>query len=151
MDAITDADLESIMQIEQISFRQPWGRLSFESELACHQACHYIVKSGSGAIPARAVAYIFLRLIIGELHILKIAVAPAFRRHGIAAWLMDQCFQLGKENGAETAYLEVRRSNTPAVGLYQKLGLEVVGRRPAYYRDTQEDALIMMKNLKEVL
>jgi ribosomal-protein-alanine N-acetyltransferase len=151
LDTITDADLESILPIEQISFRQPWGRRSFEGELSCRNASNFIVKSDSEATPTQIIAYVFLRLVIDELHILKIAVTPAYRRQGIAAWLLGQCFKLGKDNGAVTVYLEVRRSNIPAVGLYQKLGLEIIGRRPAYYADTQEDALIMIKKLKEAL
>lgn len=151
LDPVSDADLESILHIEQISFRRPWGRRSFESELTCPKACNFIVKSDSAAIPTQVIAYVFLRLITEELHILKIAVAPACRGHGIAAWLLDQCFGMGKDSGAEMVYLEVRTSNIPAVGLYQKLGFEVIGRRPGYYTDTQEDALIMMKNLKEAL
>ena len=58
---------------------------------------------------------------------------------------------MGLERGAISAYLEVRPSNEAAVALYQKLGFNVIGRRHNYYRDSKEDALIMMKNLKEEL
>ena len=146
---MTSADLKAILEIEQISFRWPWGRISFESELQRQNAFNYIVKSNNDASLEQVIAYVILRLIVDELHILKIAVKPAWRGQGIATWLLEQCFKLGGERGAESIRLEVRTSNIPAVGLYQKLGFKVIANRPRYYTDTKEDALIMMKNLKE--
>jgi [ribosomal protein S18]-alanine N-acetyltransferase len=151
LDSITDGDLESILSIEQISFRRPWGRSSFESELKYPKARNFIVRSDDGATPAQVVAYVFLRLITVELHLLKIAVTPACRGYGLATWLLTECFKMGEDSGAETVYLEVRTSNIAAVGLYQKLGFVIIGRRPKYYTDTSEDALVMIKNLKEAL
>jgi ribosomal-protein-alanine N-acetyltransferase len=81
------------------------------------------------------------------MHILKVAVTPALRGQGIASWLLERCFKLSVEHGARSAHLEVRPSNRPAVGLYRKLGFEVIGKRPKYYSDTKEDALLMMKIL----
>jgi [ribosomal protein S18]-alanine N-acetyltransferase len=143
--------LAPILAIEQRSFRWPWGRLSFEGELACGNACNLIVKSFGDGADEQIVGYAFLRLAADELHILKIAVTPAWRNRGIATRLTERCLEMGAERGAASAFLEVRPSNTPAVGLYQKLGFDVIGRRPNYYRDSQEDALVMMKNLKEEL
>ena len=146
---IDHADLESILSIEQNSFRWPWGRLSFEGELDCHTACNYAVKSADGRIGPQIIAYAFWRQVVDEMHLLKVAVAPARRGEGIASWLLDRCFNMSVEKGARSAHLEVRPSNNPAVELYQKLGFEVVGKRPKYYSDTKEDALLMMKILKE--
>jgi len=152
LDTISRADeLGPILAIEQRSFRWPWGRLSFEGELACRNACNLTVKSSDNGADEQIIAYAFLRLAADELHILKIAVTPAWRRRGIATRLTKRCLKTGAEQGAISAHLEVRPSNTPAVGLYQKLGFEVIGRRHNYYRDSQEDALVMMKNLKEEL
>jgi len=152
LDTISRADeLEPILAIEQHSFRWPWGRLSFEGELACRNACNLIVKSSDNGIGAEVVAYAFLRLAADELHILKIAVAPAWREKGIATRLTEHCLKLGVERGATSAHLEVRPSNAPAVGLYQKLGFKIIGRRHNYYTDSKEDALVMMKKLKEEL
>ena len=144
-------ELAPILAIEQRSFRWPWGRLSFEGELSCRSACNLIVKSSDNGADAQIIAYAFLRLAADELHILKIAVTPAWRRRGIATRLTERCLKMGAERGATSAHLEVRPSNTPAVGLYQKLGFEVIGRRHNYYTDSKEDALVMMKHLKEEL
>jgi len=152
LDTIRRADeLAPILAIERRSFRWPWGRLSFEGELACRNACNLIVKSSDNGAAEQIIGYAFLRLAADELHILKIAVTPAWRRRGIATSLAERCLKMGAQRGAASAYLEVRPSNTAAVGLYQKLGFDVIGRRHSYYRDSQEDALVMLKNLKEEL
>ena len=148
--SISQADeLEPILAIEQRSFRWPWGRLSFEGELSCQNAANFILKSSESGTAEQVIAYAFVRLVADELHLLKIAVSPAWRGKGIARQLLERCFQTGIEKGATSVHLEVRPSNSPAVELYLNLGFEVIGRRPKYYEDTKEDALLMMKNLKE--
>ncbi len=144
-------ELEPILAIEQGSFRWPWGRLSYEGELSCQNACNYIVKSSASGTGEQVVAYAFLRRVADELHLLKIAVTPARRGQGIATRLLRRCFAISAKQGATSVHLEVRSSNTPAIELYLKLGFEVIGRRHKYYANTQEDALLMMKNLKEEL
>jgi ribosomal-protein-alanine N-acetyltransferase len=152
IETISRADqLEPILAIEQQSFRWPWGRLSFEGELSCRNACNLVVKSTENGFKGRIIAYAFWRLAAEELHILKIAVSPAWREKKIGTLLTEDCLKMGVERGATSAYLEVRPSNEAAVALYQKLGFNVIGRRHNYYRDSKEDALVMMKNLKEEL
>jgi ribosomal-protein-alanine N-acetyltransferase len=146
---INHADIEPILAIEKNSFQWPWGRLSFEGELEGHAACNYAVKSAAGQTGEQLIAYAFWRQVADEMHVLKVAVTAARRGQGIASWLLGRCFNLSAEKGARSAQLEVRPSNNPAVELYQKLGFEVVGKRLKYYSDTKEDALLMMKILKE--
>ena len=76
---------------------------------------------------------------------MNIAVAPAYRRQGIAETLISMLIVQLKERGSNSLTLEVRVSNIPAIGLYQKLGFIQVGRRPNYYRNPKEDALILRK------
>jgi ribosomal-protein-alanine N-acetyltransferase len=142
-------DLKPILAIEKLSFQCPWGRISFEGELSCQNALSYVVKSAGRDRQEQIIAYAFLRRIADELHILKIAVAPARREEGVATWVLNRCFSIGAQQGADSIHLEVRPSNIPAVALYEKLGFKTVGRRPNYYMDSKEDALIMIKNLKE--
>ena len=148
---VNETDLEPILAIELNSFQWPWGRVSFEGELNSQNACNYVVKSAEGDACGQVMAYAFLRLAADELQILKIAVKPAWRGQGIATWLLERCFTISAEQGAKSAHLEVRPSNIPAVEFYQKLGFQVIGRRPEYYADSKEDALLMMKSLKEDL
>lgn len=152
LDTINCTDeLEPILAIERNSFRWPWGRLSFEGELSCRNTCNFIVKSSEKGNGEQVLAYAFSRLVADELHILKIAVSRAWRGKGIATGLLNCCLKRGAELGATSAHLEVRPSNIPAVGLYEKLGFEVIGRRHNYYSDSKEDALVMIKNIKEEL
>ena len=144
-------ELDPVLAIEQNSFRWPWGRLSFEGELSCKNACNYIVKSSTNGAGEKVAAYAFFRRAADELHLLKIAVSPAWRGHGIGTRLLERCFAINAGQGATSVHLEVRPSNTPAIGLYLKLGFETIGRRHKYYVDTKEDAILMMKNIKEEL
>jgi len=149
--SINQADLEPILAIEQNSFQRPWDCLSFEFALGCPSARNYAVKSTAGEICGPFIAYAILRMVGDEVHLQKVAVTPAWRGQGVASWLLQRCFTLSVEQGAKSAYLEVRPSNIPAVELYQKLGFELIGKRPKYYPDSKEDALLMIKTLKEDL
>jgi ribosomal-protein-alanine N-acetyltransferase len=149
LEHISHADLEPILAIEQNSFQRPWGRLSFEGELRNRSACNFAVKSTEVKTCGKVIGYAFWHLVADEMHVLKVAVTPAWRGQGIASMLLERCFTLSVEQGAKSAHLEVRPSNIAAIELYQKLGFELVGRRPKYYPDSKEDALLMMKILKE--
>ncbi len=146
---VNRGDLELILAIEKLSFQWPWERISFEGELSCQNALSYVVKSAETGREDQIIAYAFLRRAADELHILKIAVAPAQRGQGIAACILNRCFTISAQQGADSVHLEVRPSNVPAMKLYEKLGFKVIGRRPNYYADSKEDALMMIKNLKE--
>lgn len=146
---ISRDDLNPILAIEKLSFKSPWGRISFEGELCCRDALSYVVRSAETDMAEQIIAYAFLRRVADELHILKIAVTPARREEGVATWILHRCFAIGAQQGADSVHLEVRPSNVPAVTLYEKLGFKVIGRRPNYYMDSREDALMMIKNLKE--
>jgi ribosomal-protein-alanine N-acetyltransferase len=82
-------------------------------------------------------------LIAGEAHIIIVAVNPRWQRRGLGEWLLLNFFDDAQTRAAEVATLEVRPSNHKAIVLYQKYGFALVGRRPKYYLDTGEDALIL--------
>lgn len=147
--SIYPADIKPILEIERRSFLRPWNRVSFLGELACKQAHSYLVKCSDGQDKEKVIGYIFFRLIEQQLHILKIAVTPNWRCRGVASWLLDQCIAQALEMGAESAFLEVRPSNETATTFYRKQGFRIIDRRPNYYADTREDALVLLKNLKE--
>lgn len=144
-------DLEPVLAIEQRSFQWPWGRMSFEGELNSQDARNYIVKTVVDGAGEQLAAYAFFRRAADEIHLLKIAVTPAWRRRGIATRLLQYCFEVCAGQGATSVHLEVRPSNRAAIALYLKLGFEVIGKRHKYYADTKEDAVLMMKKLKEEL
>jgi ribosomal-protein-alanine N-acetyltransferase len=141
-------DLDPILAIEQLSFQWPWSRRFFEGELACPSAFSYVVKSAQTDKGAQIVAYAFLRRVLDELHLLKVAVTPTQRGRGIANWFLNHCFTMGAQQGANSVYLEVRLSNITAIKLYEKLGFREIGRRFNYYPDSNEDAVVMMKDIE---
>jgi ribosomal-protein-alanine N-acetyltransferase len=149
--AINPDDISPILDIEKDSFSWPWNRISFVGELACKQAYNFTVKCLNGTDDQQVIGYIFCRLVENELHILRIAIEPNWRSRGIASWLLKRCVGLACEKGATAAFLEVRPSNQNAISLYRKQGFRVIGKRPNYYTDTREDALVLLKNLKEDL
>ena len=146
---MVEADIDAILAIERQSFQRIWHRPSFLGELVCDYAYPYTIRCGEGNNPAQIIAYICFRVISDEMHLLRIAVVPQWRRRGVASKLLDKCFSLALEKGAGSAILEVRPSNISAISLYRKLGFHLVEKRINYYTETGEDALIYKKNLKE--
>jgi ribosomal-protein-alanine N-acetyltransferase len=133
----TVADLQQVLEIELVAYAQPWTIDQFVQELQAGYSRILVLFEG----PELA-GYLCFWLVSQELHILNIATAPAFRRRGIARRLLAQAFELGREQQVEAAFLEVRRSNTGAIGLYRALGFVENCLRPKYYPDG-EDALLM--------
>jgi len=84
-------------------------------------------------------------MLIDEAHISTIAVHPDCRRQGIGGMLVREAIRQAMARGAKLATLEVRQSNQDAISLYQKHDFECVGRRDRYYRDNQEDAILMTR------
>ena len=87
--------------------------------------------------------FVGLWLMVGEAHIVTLAVREAYRRRGIGETLLIAALEVATRNGQETMTLEVRRSNEAAQALYEKYGFLRVRVRPRYYSDTQEDAILM--------
>jgi ribosomal-protein-alanine N-acetyltransferase len=73
-----------------------------------------------------------------EREILNFAVAPEWRRQGVAKALLEH--QLARGG---THFLEVRESNVVAQYLYRRFGFQEVGRRPGYYDLPAESAIVM--------
>ena len=78
------------------------------------------------------------------MQILNIAVHASYRRQGVAELLLHHALEVGQQRGAQSANLEVRRSNLPALQLYKKFGFREVAVRRGYYADG-EDALLMVR------
>lgn len=150
--AATDsADINPIVEIDRRSFGWPWNRVYFRGELASKQACNFTLKTVDGENRQNVIGYIICRLVDKELHILRIAVKPNWRGHGLAGRLLARAFGRAAKSGARSAYLEVRPSNKSAIALYYRQGFRLIGKKPEYYSDTREDALVLIKNLKEDL
>jgi ribosomal-protein-alanine N-acetyltransferase len=142
MSSMDETHIDSLLPIEISSFRNPWGKLSFLDEISNQHSYSYVLTIPHGS-DDQVVAYICLRQIIDELHILKIAVRRSYRRKGIAYRFLADCLCAVSKQGVRAVFLEVRPSNSAGLHLYRKLGFHIVGKRPKYYLDTGEDAFIM--------
>lgn len=84
-----------------------------------------------------------LWIMLTEAHIIAIAVRNDYRRIGIGEGLLISVIELATQLNANVVTLEVRASNIVAQALYDRYGFHVVGRRPRYYSDNNEDAVLM--------
>lgn len=132
-------DIPAVHAIDERSFSLPWPERSFKFEATENPAARAWVAEADG----RVVAMLVLWLIVDEAHIATIATHPDFRRQGIGKQLLLQALRAARTEGAKLAFLEVREGNTAAQSMYFKYGFEVTGRRPRYYKDNNEDALLM--------
>lgn len=114
-----------------------WGDRLVADELGQRNRSWWIAQAGS-----ELVGYAGGLVVDGELEILKIAVAPAWRRHGVARELITRVAEDARNLGAQTCSLEVRAANEGAQRFYETMGLSRIGVRPRYYSDG-EDAVIM--------
>jgi ribosomal-protein-alanine N-acetyltransferase len=149
LEVITPEDLDRILAIDYLAFKSPWNRNLFLEELSCDHAFSYSVRCNQTDQSLSIIAYVFWRKVLTELHIIRIAVALDFRTMGVATWLLQQCFKLVEQKDFDSVYIEVRPSNKAAIALYRKLGFHLIGTRPNYYPESNEDALVMKKMLKE--
>jgi ribosomal-protein-alanine acetyltransferase len=91
--------------------------------------------------------FLVARRILQDLEILNFAVRPEARRQGTGSALLREALEWGNSFKAEKAFLEVRASNQTALKFYSRFGFEVTGRRPHYYSEPVEDALLLTANL----
>lgn len=135
---LTEDDLPDVMAIELASYAHPWSEALFISCIEGGYINRLLVEGG------RIIGYLIVSVAVGECHILNICSAPSVRRRGVARYLLTRIFEEAKALGAEQVFLEVRPSNVNAIGLYEALGFEQVGRRKNYYPAAQgrEDALV---------
>jgi len=141
-------DIPQMVEIEKKSFPTPWSSYAFHCELADNQFAYYLIVT-TEENPDEVLGYGGMWIILDEVHITNIAISPAYRGKRLGEFLLQGMFALALGKGACRMTLEVRVSNERAQKLYRKLGFTVAGIRPGYYSDTNEDALIMWKELVE--
>lgn len=146
LEPLTPADLDEVLAIERISFPTPWSRGAFLYEMRQNPSARCWVARGAPPAPS-VLGYLCLWEISPEIHITNLAVHPEWRRQGIARALLTATLEDARRRGLTLALLEVRPNNAEALGLYEGLGFQIVGRRKGYYFDTGEDALLMQANL----
>ena len=157
-------DITQIADIERESFTSMWPQTAYRRELQNKLARYYVISeapreadaSGGfwtslrrmvGVEGAHAgehlLGFIGLWLMVGEAHIVTVAVREGYRRMGIGERLLNVAIDAANEYAQEVVTLEVRKSNEAAQLLYDKYGFQRVGLRVRYYTDNNEDAVIM--------
>lgn len=140
-------DVPAVSQIDKLSFTMPWPEHSFHYEVAENRVARcFVAETEDHRIAAMIVSWI----IVDEMHIATIATHPDFRRQGIGERILHDALIDGRDVGAHLAFLEVRASNEVAQAMYRKFGFRASGKRPRYYRDNNEDAILMTLEPLEV-
>ena len=129
-----------VAALEKQCFSDPWSESSVASELSNPLSAWLVAMDGDVLA-----GYVGSQSVMGESDMMNIAVDAHYRRQGIAQALVEALVAQLKEKGNHSLTLEVRISNQPAIALYEKLGFAQVGKRPNYYRNPKEDALILRK------
>lgn len=132
--------IEAIAALERICFSDPWPASAIASELT-NPLSLWLTAEMNGQIAG----YVGSQSVLGEADMMNLAVAPAYRRTGIAKQLLAALEQGLCCRGVHSLSLEVRCSNEAAIALYQSTGFLQVGRRLNYYHKPREDALILRK------
>ncbi len=132
--------ISPIAELEALCFSDPWPVAAILPELTNPLSTWLVAMDGDVLV-----GYIGSQTVLPEADVMNVAVAPTHRRQGIAVRLLDSLLTCLCQKGATSLALEVRASNGPAIALYDRMGFKLVGRRPNYYKNPREDALIMRK------
>lgn len=132
--------VSQVAALEQICFSDPWSEKSIAGELDNPLSLWLVWEEEDTVL-----GYVGSQTVLGETDMMNVAVSPEARRKGIAQGLILALVGELKHLESHCLTLEVRASNIPAIALYKKLEFSQVGRRPNYYRNPKEDALILRK------
>jgi len=135
---LTYTDLPRVIAIERRCFPMPWSLSMFVLELSKPSGICLAALNDT-----RMLGYVICARYDEAYHVMNIAVEPTVRRHGVARALLDGVLEKGGRDSNYT--LEVRVSNHGAIALYESYDFRAVGKRPRYYADNGEDAIIMWR------
>lgn len=136
-----EGDVHEVAELDKLCFAMPWSEESFRQEFTENERALYIVAEIGG----RIVGYAGMWVILDEGHITNVCVHPDYRKRHIGEGILRVLIAAGAQVGVERTTLEVRKSNAPAIALYEKLGFVQEGVRKGYYENNNEDAIIMWR------
>lgn len=137
-------DIPAVLEIDRQSFALPWSEHTYRQELiGNHSTTLFVAEIDAGRTPT-IIGYVGYWLMIDEMHISTLAVSPAKRRMGVGSSLLANALKSAARHGVVRVSLEVRKTNSAAIDLYKKIGFKSHARKPNYYRDNGEDALVLV-------
>ena len=149
---MTEHDLLEVVDIEEASGLSRWGWAAYYAELqGVNRDLMLIARLAKAPIieHQRVAGYIVARVSAGELHINNVAVREQYRRRGVGGALLTRIVETARQLKVQVAFLEVRSGNRAAQALYERVGFKAIARRPDYYSDPLEDAVVMSLTLGE--
>ena len=132
-------DAQKIASAEAEIFTDPWSEKDILFAISTEGSMCYTVEKDSEVI-----AYLIGRQIAPKGEIYRIATLPSHRRRGIAHRLLDYATKCERGRGLESLFLEVREKNAPARKLYSSYGFREIGIRKNYYKNPDDNAIIML-------
>jgi len=141
---LTIAHIDEVLEIEKLSFSDPWSREMFRSELEVGGGTYARMAERDG----RLLGYSLAVLVVDEAHLGNLAVHPDARGAGVGQALLDDLLVVSEKRRATRLTLEVRESNERARKFYYRNGFIDVAIRKNYYRNPVEDAIVMLRSLR---
>jgi ribosomal-protein-alanine N-acetyltransferase len=142
-----EEDLPFVVEIENISYPNPWQLSSFKGEIENRPISNpYVIIYRP---LEKIIGYVIYWHIRNEVQISNIALSPEYRQLGVGEGVLKKVLYEMRHKGAEFVFLEVRPSNLAARRLYEKLGFTILGLRKGYYRNPSEDAIVMGMSLSQ--
>ncbi len=146
LDIMKVSDLNHIIKIEKEAFSNPWNVKFFREELNYNTFALYLTAKVNKEVVGYTGCWFKDR--VKEIHIVNLAIKKEFRRKNIATYLINEIINMAKTINFNKITLEVRASNEKAINLYEKLDFKKTNIVPNYYLDNKEDAILMIKELK---
>lgn len=137
-------DVPAVGALERVCFTSPWSEQTYRHELMHNaRSFYYVMRAPARSTLPPLLGYGGYWILGDEAHIVTLASHPALRGHHIGELMLLHLIGRARDAAVELITLEVRVGNSPARGLYAKVGFEQVGLRKRYYRDNGEDALLL--------
>jgi len=141
------SDVKGLLEIEKECFPSPWPEIAFLEEITRPWSKGILIEDKDRE---KIIGYAIMWIVYDECHLINFAINPIYQGKGFGNILMESVINYAKKKRAAYIVLEVRRSNKRAINLYKKYGFKIIGIRPRYYHDNNEDAYLMLLNLRKL-
>jgi ribosomal-protein-alanine N-acetyltransferase len=141
---LNQANIPLLVDIDQQAHLSPWSQKIFESSFNARSHNFYMLQD------SEILGYYFAEFVVGDMTLENLCISPQHQGKGLAKKLMTHLIEYAKRLNTMSLFLEVRESNSKAIGLYESYGFEITGKRKEYYSvpntTDRETALLMKKS-----